>query len=43
MAWCQTHDSANCLIALKLDGVGPVDNRLSTDEFHHFVLTVSDL
>ena len=22
----------------KLDGVGPVDNRPSTDELHHFVL-----
>ena len=21
----------------KLDGVGPVDNRPSTDKFHHFV------
>ena len=25
------------LIALKLDGVGPVDNRPSTDELHNFV------
>ena len=23
---------------LKLDGVGPVDNRPSTDQLHHFVI-----
>ena len=26
-----------CLNPLKLDGVGPVDNRPSTDQLHHFV------
>ena len=25
------------LSVIKLDGVGPVDNRPSTDKFHHFV------
>ena len=25
-------------LACKLDGVGPVDNRPSTDKLHHFLL-----
>ena len=25
------------IAALKLDGVGPIDNRPSTDPLHHFV------
>ena len=28
--------STNSLV-IKLDGVGPVDNRPSTDKLHHFV------
>ena len=29
--------TAQLLICSKLDGVGPVDNRPSTDKLHHFV------
>ena len=29
--------SYKLLITTKLDGVGPVDNRPSTDKLHHFV------
>ena len=25
------------IVIIKLEGVGPVDNRPSTDELHHFV------
>ena len=27
----------NLVVQIKLDGVGPVDNRPSTDKLHHFV------
>ena len=37
--WCEFYDSSISInkIGLKLDGVGPVDNRPSTSEHHHFV------
>ena len=37
-AWLKSNSSIHIeLLFKKLDGVGPVDNRPSTDEFHQFV------
>ena len=30
-----TVNTLNCTVLLKLDGVGPIDNRHSTNKFHH--------
>ena len=34
---CGGDTAAQSLVLCKLDGVGPVDNRPSTDKLHHFV------
>ena len=40
MAQCIQTNAEKCVLCLlggKLDGVGPVNNRPSTDKLHHFV------
>ena len=35
-------DKKNIILREKLDGVGPIDNRPSTDKLQHFVKTKLD-